>query len=190
MRLRLLWMVLPVMLLAADDKKAADQTPKSSLEAVKPGAPAGANKTFVSPPKPLPGVPASAKNAGDKPPKPSPEAAENSPLPGVPAGAKKVGPYHWRYVDPQGKSWIYRETPFGVAKFPDEKAAVEEAPPSWKAVEAGDEIQFERPTPFGGMRWTRKKDQLNDLERKVWERDRPKAAAPAKPAEDKRTAKE
>jgi hypothetical protein len=149
MRLRLAWIVLPFVLLAADDKK-----------------------------------------DGDKPPKSSPEAAETSPEPGVPAGAKKVGPYHWRYTDPQGKTWLYRSTPFGVARFPDEKPAPEEAPPSWKAVEVGDEIQFERPTPFGGMRWTKKKDQLTDLERKVWERDRPKAQPPAKPAEGKSTAKE
>jgi hypothetical protein len=149
MRLRLVWIVLPFMLLAADDKK-----------------------------------------AGDKPAKQPAEAAEASPEPGIPPGAKKVGPYHWRYTDPQGKTWIYRSTPFGPAKFPDEKPAAEETPPSWKAVEAGDEIQFERPTPFGGMRWTKKKDQLTDLERKVWERDRPKPASPAKPAEGNSTAKE
>lgn len=149
MRLTLVWIVLPFMLLGADDKK-----------------------------------------AGDKPAKASQKVVETPPPPGLPAGAKKVGPYHWRYMDPQGKSWIYRETPFGYAKFPDEAPAAEEAPPSWKAVEIGDEIQFERPTPFGGMRWKKKKDQLNDLERKVWERDRPKAETPAKPAEEKSTAKE
>ena len=128
------------------------------------------------------------KAAGQKASNPAPNSAapvvtDNSPDPaGLPAGATKLGPYRWRYTDAQGKVWIYRDTPFGLTRVPDQKPPEEVAPPNWKAVRVGDEIQFERPTPFGGMRWTKKEDQLNSFERKVWERDRPKTEPAAQPA--------
>ncbi len=123
------------------------------------------------------------QKAADPPSSSAVTVVDNSPAPaGLPAGATKIGPYRWRYSDAQGKVWIYRDTPFGLTRTPDQKPLEEVAPPSWKAVRVGDQIQFERPTPFGGMRWTKTEDQFNSLERKVWERDRPKNEPAAQPA--------
>ncbi len=103
----------------------------------------------------------------------------------IPKDAKQVEPYTYRHTDAQGKTWIYRKTPFGVVRFPEptsaETTSAEEIPGGMTAVEEGDSIRFERPSPFGKYRWTRKKSELTELERKVWERDRQKGA----PAKDK-----
>jgi hypothetical protein len=90
----------------------------------------------------------------------------------LPAGAKETAPGQWRYTDAQGKTWTYRRTPFGfVRSDATEEQAPVEAPADMKAFEQGDEIRFERPTPFGVVRWTRKKAELNDVERAAWERE-------------------
>lgn len=86
-----------------------------------------------------------------------------------------------------GKKYIERQTPFGVAKVEDkgdEKA--EEPPANMRAFEEGDNIRFERPTPFGVARWVRKKSELNDMERAAWERERRKPAEKEPPKEAKR----
>ena len=92
----------------------------------------------------------------------------------VPAGAEKLGPETWRYKDPSGKTWIYRRTPFGVTRSEeDEKAAPETAagPASQIiAVEDGDSVRFVRRTPFGERKWSRKKTELDEMERAAWER--------------------
>jgi len=100
----------------------------------------------------------------------------------IPKEAKQIEPHTWRYTDSQGKTWIYRKTPFGVVRYIEpvsEAKAEEEIPKGMTAVEEGDSIRFERPTPFGKHRWTRKKTELTELEQKVWERDRQKSV-PAK----------
>ena len=87
----------------------------------------------------------------------------------VPAGAVAASPGIWRYTDAQGKHWIYRRTPFGVAHYED--APVEprlEAFPGMRATEAGDFIRFERPSPFGTYRWQTRKSELSDLEKAIW----------------------
>ena len=100
--------------------------------------------------------------------------------PGVPAGARRIAPGEWRYTDPQGKTWIYRSGAFGVVRG-EEQAASEQVPPGMKAVADGDRVRFERPSPFGPLCWVKKKSELSDLERRVWERDR----ATARPKESK-----
>jgi hypothetical protein len=91
----------------------------------------------------------------------------------LPAGAQEIAPYTYRYKDEQGKTWIYRRTPFGLAKFEEkpENKADEIAPENMRAFEEGDNIRFERPTPFGTARWVRKKSELNDVEQSAWERE-------------------
>ncbi|MGO9095573.1 MAG: hypothetical protein ACLQGV_10150 [Bryobacteraceae bacterium] len=179
-RLRFALFVLPCMLLAAGGQDAGDQKAGGQKAS---DLKAGGQK-------------AGGQNPGDRNasgPSPSSHAATavDSEAPtGLPAGAVKIGPYRWRYADAQGKVWMYRDTPFGLTRVPDQKPPEEVAPPNWKAVRVGDEIQFERPTPFGGMRWTKKEDQLDSLERKVWERDRPKSEPAAQPAGSTGPAKE
>jgi len=47
------------------------------------------------------------------------------------------------------------------------------------AIEEGDTVRFERTTPFGPAKWTRKKSELNEDEREILERSR--AAKSGKP---------
>jgi hypothetical protein len=99
----------------------------------------------------------------------------------IPAGAKEIAPNTYRYTDPKGKTWIYRRTPFGVAKLPDRPVKPgPQLPEDMKAFEEGDSIRFERPTPFGKtLRWVRKKTELNEMEQAVWDHERKKQAGKA-----------
>lgn len=64
-------------------------------------------------------------------------------------------------------------TPFGESKAP---AA---GMPTTKVTETGDSVQFERPSPFGVYRWTKKKTELTDGEKKLWEAQRSASSAQA-----------
>jgi hypothetical protein len=93
---------------------------------------------------------------------------------GIPAGASKAADgYH--YTDAQGRQWIYRVTPFGVARIPAVEAASSKAAKSapatgdnLRATDHGDTVSFERPGPFGTYRWERKKSELDAAERAAW----------------------
>ena len=62
-------------------------------------------------------------------------------------------------------------TPFGESKAP--AAGL----PATKVTEVGDSLRFERPSPFGVYRWTRKKTELTADEKKLW--DAQQTAPPA-----------
>lgn len=94
-------------------------------------------------------------------PKPGPAAVS------IPAGAEQVEEGLWRARDSQGKSWLYKKTPFGIVRLPDEKP--QPAPPAGNSscrvvkVESGEAV-FERDTPFGRRTWTRRLEQLDSEE--------------------------
>ena len=105
----------------------------------------------------------------------------------IPAGAVEVEPYIYRYSDASGKNWIYRKTPFGVMRLEDKPVSANAAGKqqderarlieSITAIEQGDSIRFERAWPFGRTQWQRKKTELNDVERAVWDRELQKREA-------------
>lgn len=84
----------------------------------------------------------------------------------IPASAVQVEPGQYRYVDGDGVAWLLRRTPFGVA------AVQERASDLVKATEMGDSIRFVQTTPFGSHTWDRKKSELTEAERAVWDRQR------------------
>ncbi|MGO9228449.1 MAG: hypothetical protein ACLQKA_04435 [Bryobacteraceae bacterium] len=93
----------------------------------------------------------------------------------LPADAVAVESNLYRHTDAQGRTWIYRRTPFGIARMeasfvanphPDECA-------NTKAWDDGDAVRFERPGPFGIYRWRTKKSDLDAAERAVWARQQP-----------------
>jgi hypothetical protein len=97
-------------------------------------------------------------------------AKDPAALPTVPEGAKQVAPYLFRYTDAQGKTWMYRQTPFGVSKWEDkpseqQPASVDTVPTTVK--DLGDSVQFQRLTPFGPAKWVRKKSELTDDEKAI-----------------------
>jgi hypothetical protein len=92
----------------------------------------------------------------------------------IPAGAVETQPGTFAYTDANGKKWIYRKTPFGIARLEDKAAdakpviSAHESPGKGfvvKATEDGDVVHFERPSPFGPYKWNRAKSELNDEER-------------------------
>jgi hypothetical protein len=124
----------------------------------------------------------------------------------VPAGAERVDANTFRHKDAQGKVWIYRQTPFGVVKFEENKnepatvggrratpwgtvkvdgSAPPKADPEAEAKQAslitvteeGDSLRFERTSPFGKFSWNRKKTELNEDEKAAWERSRASQSA-------------
>jgi hypothetical protein len=94
----------------------------------------------------------------------------------IPPGAKQVEPNLYRYTDSSGKTWNYRQTPFGISKWEETSAPAHPAPEATpqstpaKSVpvvvtDQGDSYRFEKKTPFGQSSWTRKKSELTDEEK-------------------------
>ena len=72
-----------------------------------------------------------------------------------------------------------KKTPFGTVKYVEQTEQEKEEPPSnMRAFEEGDTVRFERQTPFGVNKWTRKKSELDETEQAVVERDRRKKEKP------------
>jgi hypothetical protein len=121
-------------------------------------------------------------------PAPKKAQAKKNPVPPaeltLPPGAKQVDPATYTFTDAQGKKWIYRKTPFGLARIEDKPVEASSAPASAgaeiTAKEDGDTIRFERPGPFGTYRWEKKKSELTEDEKAAWERLQAKDAATAK----------
>lgn len=107
----------------------------------------------------------------------------------IPAGAVETHAGTWKHTDTAGRKWIYRKTPFGVARLedkggdaatPSRDAAVRAVPPAEakvKAVEEGDTIRFEKPGPFGVYRWSRQASDLSEAERGWLEASRKERSA-------------
>ncbi len=73
---------------------------------------------------------------------------------------------------PKAKAATGYRTPFGVLHS-DGKTAEGQAKPqppvSFKVTEEGDNLRFERLSPFGVWKWTRKKTELTEMEKAAWE---------------------
>src|SRR5262249_47167122 len=97
----------------------------------------------------------------------------------IPGGAVKSEDGSYRFTDSRGKKWIYCRPPSGITRLEDKPAdaaarAAEDAKryANVRAFAEGDTIHFERPGPFGIYRWQRKKTELDEMEKSVWERSR------------------
>jgi len=105
----------------------------------------------------------------------------------IPSGATKLDDTTYVFTDSKGKTWLYQKTPFGITRSEakDQSAAASQptATPFGKlkpnapsveisAVEEGDRIRFERPSPFGRQTWTKKKSELSDDEKAIWEKQK------------------
>jgi hypothetical protein len=119
---------------------------------------------------------AGAVSAADS--KPAAAAAKTQNAVVLPKEAVAISPGTYTYTDPQGKKWIFRQTPFGMAKFEDidrpatDAEAQQKQVADMRAVEDGEFIRFERPGPFGIYRWKQKKTELDAIEQAAWDRAR------------------
>jgi hypothetical protein len=100
--------------------------------------------------------------------KADPKATDASKPLAIPADAVLGADGDYRYTDADGKKWIYRKTPFGVARLADTSelpAAKVAAIAGIKATEDGDKVHFERQGPFGLWKWDKKKSELDETEK-------------------------
>jgi hypothetical protein len=99
----------------------------------------------------------------------------------IPKDAVRNANGSYTYTDKDGKKWLYRESPFGVIKSavqddadsPKATAAPHTAASATRAIDKGDTVQFERASPFGTIKWEKKKSELTDEERKIVEEQKP-----------------
>lgn len=124
----------------------------------------------------------SQKTAAQKPP-----AKLEPPVQTIPAGATQVEPNVYRYTDANGKTWNYRQTPFGINRWeqtstpatePVQQPVPQSSSPSMfqstqiktepiTVTDQGDSYLFDKKTPFGHSTWTRKKSDVTDEEKAV-----------------------
>jgi hypothetical protein len=106
-----------------------------------------------------------------KPFTPNKTPVQKAPAPAltIPDSAVQVNPNLYRYTDSSGKAWLYRKTPFGIARYEESAVSAPEPAPSKSeptvVTDLGDSYRFERKTPFGGSSWVRKKTELTDDEK-------------------------
>src|SRR5215475_2776271 len=94
---------------------------------------------------------AETKPAPAPKPQPAKTQASRPAAPSIPEGAKQVEPYLYRYTDAQGKTWMYRQTPFGISKW-EEGTVTQPVVPTKNPIgvtDLGDSYRFETKTPFG-----------------------------------------
>ena len=99
----------------------------------------------------------------------SAEPPADSPKPpdGIPAGAVAAGENTWRHTDSKGKIWLYVRTPFGFNRMEEEAKSASSEPdrskdkaaaPAFRVASVKDGlVTFERDTPFGKNKWTKKR---------------------------------
>ena len=83
------------------------------------------------------------------------------------AVANADGTFSW--TDKQGKKWNYVNTPFGVMRSEAQAPAASTTASleGVKAFDAGDKVRFEKPSPFGPIKWEKNKTDLTDEERSL-----------------------
>ncbi len=111
----------------------------------------------------------------------------------VPADAEMIGPQVYRAKDANGKSWIYRKTPFGISRMeenpavgtgaagPIASAPAKKSEMKVKATDLGESVRFEQATPMGNRVWERKKADLTPQEKAWLEQPRTTEKDPGKP---------
>jgi hypothetical protein len=123
-----------------------------------------------------------ATAAGPKKPAPAPQAVTS-----IPDGAKLVEPNTYRFTDSNGKTWMYKQTPFGISRWEDvpTPASQPAASEPTTITDLGDSFRFERKTAFGPSQWVRKKSELTQEEKALVasQHDEPASAATAKKSE-------
>ncbi len=149
----------------------------SSLSGLAQSAPAKSGKApapVVAATRPVAPAPAVKKHPDGRP-------------TGVPWEAVKISAGAWRAME-GGKAIIYRQTAFGYSKLSEEENAkaqrmidgkpdeATEVPEGMTVVEKDGKLHFTRTTPFGPAHWVKAKNELNIVERKLWDETQRRSA--------------
>ncbi len=92
----------------------------------------------------------------------------------IPSVATPTEDGGFRYTDANGKKWLYRNTPFGISKVEDKPAVAvtQRVDETVKAFDSGDNVRFEKTSPFGVSKWQKKKTELTPDEQAVLDRQK------------------
>jgi hypothetical protein len=126
----------------------------------------------------------STKTSAPAPAQQTRKTAAPAPL-ALPKDAVETEAGFYRWTDKDGKVWNYRLTPFGVRRWPEASASTgrdvtykhDAMGERTTAVAEGDSIRFSQATPFGKRTWVRKKTELNETERRIWDLQQKNSAA-------------
>lgn len=96
----------------------------------------------------------------------------------IPANAVKIDEQTYKVTEKDGKTWVYRRTPFGLSRLAEEQFRKQEEAanikPSIEAnvrvIDMGDAFKFERAHPFGIQVWKKKKSELTADEKSYIEK--------------------
>lgn len=121
------------------------------------------------------GLAAQSPAKATTPPPPARQTRKIAPMT-IPKDAVETKPGFFQWTDKTGKSWTYRRTPFGVARWPTDSEEIKQSALDKQkavgtrttAVEVGDSVRFEQATPFGKRTWVRKKSELDETEQRIW----------------------
>jgi hypothetical protein len=90
----------------------------------------------------------------------------------------------YAYTDKDGKKWSYWNSPFGVMRSEIKGDTAPPGNPSaapmpqiqyTSTTDKGDTVRFERQTPFGPVGYDRKKSEMTDAERSLFETQHPES---------------
>lgn len=103
--------------------------------------------------------------------------AATPPAGAMPTGAVKIDENTYKLKEKDGKTWVYRKTPFGVSRLPEEQFTKQNEAPliepareaKVKVTDLGTEYKFERAHPFGIQMWKKAKKDLTEDEKKYIE---------------------
>ncbi len=112
----------------------------------------------------------------------------------IPADAVRIDEQTYKLKEKDGKTWVYRKTPFGVSRLEETQFNKQnEAAPikpvkesSVKVTDLGSEYKFERAHAFGVQVWKKKKSELSDDEKNYIEKAKVDAAAATSAAGEKK----
>lgn len=85
----------------------------------------------------------------------------------IPKDAVRNANGTYSYTDKDGKKWVFMNSPFGVIK--SQAKDTDDGTVGTRVIDKGDTVRFERPSPFGTIKWEKKKSELTDAERKLVE---------------------
>jgi hypothetical protein len=166
---------------------AQSSTSPATTPATTPATPP-ARRSAPLVPRPAPKAATAAQSRKTAQPSKPPQgqkAKAPTPAPSIPPGATLLEPNLYRYTDSSGKTWNYRQTPFGITKWEETSAPAAHStahPNPGKSepvsvTDLGDSYRFQKKTPFGESNWVRKKSELTD-EEKALVQGQPQSAAP------------
>jgi hypothetical protein len=114
----------------------------------------------------------------------------------IPANAVKIDDRTYKVTEKDGKTWVYRRTPFGLSRLTEEQFLKQQAPEEVKpqsqltvrVTDLGEEYRFERVSAFGKQVWKKKKSELTADEKTYVEQQasKPSAATAATGAPEKK----